>query len=578
MFSREAAFGFPPQAKGWLACLTIMRTLSILVILASLALPAVAEPVASSAGQGSMSGTVVKEPGSEPLKKVLVQVIAEDQKQGGNYSASTDADGHFAVENMVPGRYRVFFERTGFVAVNAQGLKADTNVFTVRAGQAVADLYFRMLPTAVISGRVTDEDGDPMPEVRVVVQKKRAGKAGRESVGMAATNDLGEYRLAGLFPGQYWVVAIPAPDFRDYERQQDKSARLDQQTESAPETRYLPTYYPGTNDALQGSSVALRPGDEVPVNLTLLPARAFQVRGVVSGIRANQSMVVELVAKADDSVRSVEVRPDGQFEIRGVGPGTYVLRASSGTDAQSLTARQDVTVGAADVDGIKLVPQPSFNINGHLRVEGNGGDITQYSINLRQAEAGAEGGLFASQESFGANAPVNRAGNFEWKNVNPGNYIVQVYGGNERGFFLKSATMAGRDISNGFLASGPASVELVVSTKGGTIEGTVLAKGTGGDKDVPEANASVVMVPDEKYRKVPDRYLNGATDQQGHFLIRGIPPGTYTVFAWQGLEEGVWSDPEFLKAQEGNGRTMRVEEDSHQSVELQLSSAGEEWH
>ena len=160
----------------------------------------------------------MKEPGSQPLKKVLVQVVAEDQKQGGNYTASTDADGHFHIENVVPGRYRIFIERTGFVGVNERGLKSDINVFTVQAGQSVEDLLLRMLPTAVITGRITDEDGDPMSGVNVVAQRKKPGKATRETARNGATNDLGEYRLAGLFPGQYWIVAMPPPDIRDYEQ------------------------------------------------------------------------------------------------------------------------------------------------------------------------------------------------------------------------------------------------------------------------------------------------------------------------------------------------------------------------
>ena len=99
-----------------------------------------------------------------------------------------------------------------------------------------------MLPTAVIAGRVTDEDGDPMQGVRVLVQRKKPGKAGREAAGTEATNDLGEYRIAGLFPGQYWVVAMPPPDVRDYEPQHQKSSTSDSQAE----TRYFTTYYPGT--------------------------------------------------------------------------------------------------------------------------------------------------------------------------------------------------------------------------------------------------------------------------------------------------------------------------------------------
>ena len=79
----------------------------------------------------SIAGTVVAEPGSQPLKKVLVQIVAEDQKRGGNYTASSDVEGRFQVENVSPGRYRVFVEKTGFVGVNERGLKSDSNVLTV---------------------------------------------------------------------------------------------------------------------------------------------------------------------------------------------------------------------------------------------------------------------------------------------------------------------------------------------------------------------------------------------------------------------------------------------------------------
>src|ERR1019366_4002421 len=258
-----------------------------LFVLSALVLTS-AQESAPAANASSIAGTVVKEPGSQPLKKVLVQVIAEDQKQGGNYTASTDADGHFHIENVLPGRYRLYLEKTGLVEVNGRGLKSDVNVFTVQAGQAVEDLLFRMLPTAIISGRITDEDGDPMSGVRVIVQKKKPGKATRESAGTEATNDLGEYRLSGLFPGQYWIVAMPPPDFRDYEQRYEKSPQGDNQGDAQPDTRYLTTYYPGTYDGTQASAVTLKAGDEMPVNLTLVPARTYRVRGIVAGFAAGQ--------------------------------------------------------------------------------------------------------------------------------------------------------------------------------------------------------------------------------------------------------------------------------------------------
>ncbi|HMD17051.1 MAG TPA: carboxypeptidase regulatory-like domain-containing protein [Terriglobales bacterium] len=545
-------------------------------LLSALLLPG-AQESAPPPKASSIAGTVVQEPGSQPLKKVLVQVIAEDQKQGGNYTASTDADGHFHIENVVPGRYRLFLERTGFVGVNGRGLQSETNVVAVQAGQSLEDLLLRMLPTAIISGRVTDEDGDPMPGVRVIAQKKKPGKTAREGAATVATNDLGEYRLSGLFPGQYWIVAMPPPDFRDYERRVP-SPQGDNPSDARPDSRYLTTYYPATYDAMQASAVMLKANDEMPVNFTLLPARTYRVRGIVTGIPPGQKPVVELVAKAGDSIHADnDVGTDGQFELRGIGPGSYVLRATAGTDSQSLTARQDISVVAADVDAVKLVVQPSFTINGHLRIENGGGDLTQYAANLRQTELPEDPGFFMSPEFFGTNAPADRSGNFVWKNVNPGNYIVQVYGGDGQGFFLKSVTLGGRDIATGFMASGPATLELVVSTKGATIEGVVVEKEKDVDNEHAVPNATVVAVPEEKFRKLPDRFGNGSTDQHGRFIIRGVAPGSYTLYAWQDLEDGVWRDPDFLKSQEANGTAVKVAEDSHQQVELKLSPVDEEW-
>jgi len=156
-----------------------------------------------------------------------------------------------------------------------------------------------------------------------------------------------------------------------------------------------------------------------------------------------------------------------------------------------------------------------------------------------------------------------------------------VFGGEpQNNFFLKSVRLGDRNIEAGFTASGPASLDLVLSSRGGVIDGAVVGKeaekGKDIDNDNPVPNATVVAVPEEKYRKLPDRFGIGATDQSGHFIIRGLVPGTYTLFAWQDADDEVWRDPDFLKSQEANGRTLKVEEGSSQKIELRLSSAAEE--
>src|ERR1035438_823720 len=91
---------------------------------------------------------------------------------------------------------------------------------------------------------------------------------------------------------------------------------------------------------------------------------------MVTGLSAGQKPAVELSSKAGDTIHAnaSEIGPDGQFEIRGVAPGSYMLKMAAGSDWLSGTAHQDVNVVAADVEGIKLVPQPSFTLSGHLRI------------------------------------------------------------------------------------------------------------------------------------------------------------------------------------------------------------------
>ena len=112
--------------------------------------------------KSALAGRVVKDPGSVPVKKAEVQLMAEGQEEGTNYTTTTDADGHFQIESIRHGRYRVFVERTGLVEIDKRNRRSPGTALSFEPGQDVSDLVLHMLPAAVVVGRVLDEDGDPM--------------------------------------------------------------------------------------------------------------------------------------------------------------------------------------------------------------------------------------------------------------------------------------------------------------------------------------------------------------------------------------------------------------------------------
>src|SRR3979411_2683004 len=164
----------------------------------------------------TVAGIVTKDPGSETVKQALVELIAENQAAGGNHTALTGADGTFHMDNIAPGRYRLFAERTGYLEVDKHRPRSDGRLLTLSAGQEIKDVLIRLQPAAVIEGRVTDEDGDPLAEAQVAVFRPTfaMGRRHWEQTGGERTNDLGEYRIANLPAGSYYISVTPPPDFK----------------------------------------------------------------------------------------------------------------------------------------------------------------------------------------------------------------------------------------------------------------------------------------------------------------------------------------------------------------------------
>jgi protocatechuate 3,4-dioxygenase beta subunit len=559
-----------------------MRCLSIFVCLFALSAAARAQapaaqipPSSKDSSKTSLQGSVVKEPGGEALKKAIVELIAENQEDGGNYTATSDQDGLFKIEGITPGRYRIFVERTGFLEVDVKHRRSQGRSLSLASGQEMKDVVLRMQPAAVITGRVLDEDGDPMINAEVTASERRysSGHLRLQPAGGAQTNDLGEYRIGGLLAGKYYVTANPPVNFQSIVAEQKKS----QEGSRAAEMSYVSTYYPGTTDRAQAGSIELHPGDETPVNFSLVRIRAAHVRGSVVGL-ATGSKAILLLRSSDSSAMfsAGEVDPEGKFDIPHVAPGHYSVIVATVLGDTPQSARSKLEVGETDIEGLRLSLASGTLIRGHIRAEPKA-DLRSLTlfVTLRRLEGDDDlsDGVTFNDEAGGSPTlgKVKADGSFELKEVPPGLYELEVSSASPQGksYFVESAAVGTKEtIESGLnVNGGTIPLDVTLSAGTGVAEGRVM-----NDKKEPVVSATVIAVPEAKYQKRSSRYYRGSTDQDGRFTIHDIRPGNYTLYAWESLEGDEYLDPEFLKRYEGQGTPLKVEKSSHLTSALKVIS------
>ena len=142
---------------------------------------------------GLIEGTVSNVATGEPLKRANVVLVPAEGRPDGAHSVSTDVAGRFAIANVSPGTYRIWADRTGFVRTE-YGSKApgrSGSTITVSPGQEIRKLDIRLQPHAVVAGRVTDEEGEPLAHVQVQTLMFRyvQGKRTLMPSSGASTND-----------------------------------------------------------------------------------------------------------------------------------------------------------------------------------------------------------------------------------------------------------------------------------------------------------------------------------------------------------------------------------------------------
>lgn len=522
----------------------------------------------------TIQGKVLQEPGGQPIRKASVQFSARDGQSNGQYSDTTDAEGRFKVDDLKPGRYMATVDHPGFVQ-SASG-KQPASIL-LQPGQGTTDLVFYMQPAAVITGKVTDLDGDPMRNVGISALRVGSALRGRNfhDSSNAVTNDLGEFRIPDLRAGRYTITANPPQGFRaPHAKERDKVKE---------NLIYTTTYYPGTLDKEQSVAVEVHPGDETPVNFGVLASPAYRVAGTVVAVPSGAVMTeIMLSPKDHTSVQNQQLGEGGSFEFQNVLPGSYTatlmvvtgLSSEGQPSVKMMRVVEPIEVSTANVDRLQLQRNPGGAVRGKFRMDtGQRFDWTQLNVVLVPVDDNDSGVIVAGNFGAPAMSGVNKDGSFELKNVAGGSYqlLVGAQSNNLRDYITKSVDLDGRDVADsGFIVSAGTSLDVVMSANGATIEGTVVD-----GKGKPAAYATVLDVPSAEHRNRQDLYQRDTTDELGHFRLRGLNPGKYTVLAFDELQADI-RQPEFLKSYEGRGEHVQLDEGARTSIVVKLIATDNE--
>ena len=207
-------------------------------------------------------------------------------------------------------------------------------------GQSLSGLTLALFHSSAIAGRVVDPNGDPVDGAGLrVLRLPKSGRGTPQMRAAGATNDIGEFRVAGLEPGSYLLVAVPRQGMQD---------------DSLP-THPVPTFFPGVTSPDQAQPIVIERG------LSALGLQMVMMDGVLSTVTG---AVVDVIGQPVTGGGSV----NALVRLKG---------APNGWAADGTTVKADGTFQ------LKL-PQGEYE----LQVNANGGGIA--SQNIADFHAAAE--------------------------------------------------------------------------------------------------------------------------------------------------------------------------------------------
>jgi len=524
---------------------------------------------ANRAGTRVISGVVSSAASGQPLAGANVTLrdtsIRDFPIVAG---AISDDQGRFVFANPADGRFALSAWHRGYVAA---GFEEHDGAFTaIVTGENLntTGLALSLPPLGAIFGTVTEDSGDPVPQARLLLFRKirRNGTERIERAGQVIADDMGNFELAHLAPGSYFLCASGTPWYRP------RSAPMlpgsdggdSGQARSPLDAAYPPTCYADTTGPAGAEPIPLSAGDRLQANLTLHPVPAVHIlfhapkpspdRGIAMPQLNQEVFGISDPVQAGGSVIPNRNGSDPDagptMEISGVAPGQYALEWAGADPSRDSPRTAVLAVSSSDVSFDASALQPMASVSGKLIVAGG------------ELPSSAAIALVTTRGEWKGSAAIESDGSFQLRGVSPGEYGVTITGS---GFSLAITHLKanGAKVADGNFNVGNDPVELTVTAvkPSTSVTGFVTLNGK------PASGVFVLMVPSSPNIGRFAMQLN-QSDSDGSFVFPLVIPGQYRVVA---IEQGWrldWSQGDVIGPYLARGTSVTVAPNA-QKVDLE---------
>jgi hypothetical protein len=418
---------------------------------------------------------------------------------------------------------------------------------------------------------VVNRDGGPLSGAQISALRftYTGGKRQLHLVASATSNDLGEYRLYGLAPANYYVNADLTSSSDLGQLGNSELSLKGALVEEHPEF-YEKTFYPQSSDLFGAQPVSVKAGDQVGgIDIWVLLNKPVRICGRITNPVASQVVrgtIISLMRNESDalgSFQAITTSPkdaEGNFEFRRVRPGSYILSAISQQQKADFAVQQTIEIKNEDVIDLQVVMALTATVSGRVRTDGD------KPLNLRSIRV-----LFEPESSTAtgmALADVKADGTFSTPGILPVRYRLKIFGMPDTSY-VRNIHIGLENVENQIidLSHPTGSIEIVLSPAMGMISGPVLD-----EQQQRVDGAKVVLVPAPPHREDYALYKI-TTSQAGTFELYGVAPGNYKLFAWRDVEPDAYFDPDFLANFEDQGRPIGIDENGKITTTVQVASA-----